>query len=231
MSRTHRLFQITQYLRQRKRVTAQQLADWLEVSQRTIYRDIQQLMLSGVPVNGEAGTGYWLESGFDFPPLMFTREELEALYIGMRMTMQCTDTRLAEAALSVLDKVDTQLPEGLRSELANNSLAMHFPIHNKEVMQTMEIMRNAIRKRRKLALEYLDEQGHSSQRTVRPLELAFWGKSWTLAGWCELREDFRHFRPDRVTAIQTLQDLFRPDESGKSLQDLYRQIESQCQQP
>lgn len=223
MSRTSRLFEITQYLRNRKKVTAVQLAEWLEVSPRTIYRDMQQLMISGVPINGEAGTGYWLEEGFDFPPLMFSKGELEALYIGMQMTIQCTDKHLAEAALNVLEKVEQQLPTQLSKEFKRSALNMHFPIHSPEIMGHMEIMRKAIHTQNKLSLEYAKETGQHSKRIVRPLELSFWGKSWTLTAWCELRNDFRNFRPDRVLTIKRSQHKF-VEEDGKSLEDYHRLV-------
>jgi len=226
MKSTDRLFQITQYLRSRRKVTAKQLSEWLEVSQRTIYRDMQKLLLSGVPINGEPGEGYWLEAGFDFPPLMFTAEELEALVTGLRLTMQCTDSRLKDAALTVLKKVEQSIPKSLLSKLENTPLDVPLPIHSKAVAKNIEVLRRAATAKVKVHIEYVDQMKTQTKRELRPLELNFWGKVWTVAAWCGLRQDFRNFRVDRIECVEVSNKKF-DDEDGKTLKDYYRSLAEQ----
>ena len=221
--KTIRLFQITQLLRHHRQITARQLAEQLEVSQRTIYRDIQHLQLSGVPINGEAGSGYWLEQSFDFPPLMFTEREVAALAFGMRLAMQTADRDLSNAARTVLDKVNDALPGPLRQELAASPLDMPFPTLNELQQQHFHQLRLAIRQKQKVQLHYQDEQQRSSDRKVRPLELSFWGKVWTVTSWCEKREDFRNFRIDRIECLKLLPQHFI-DEPGRRLADYHQQL-------
>ena len=226
MKSTDRLFQITQYLRSRRKVTAKQLSEWLEVSQRTIYRDMQKLLLSGVPVNGEPGEGYWLEEGFDFPPIMFTAEELEALVTGLRLTMQCTDSRLKDAALMVLKKVEQSIPKNMLNQLENTPLDVPLPIHSKAVAKNLEVLRRATTAKTKVSIDYADEQKSQTKRKLRPLELNFWGKVWTVAAWCELRQDFRNFRVDRISSVKMQDERFF-DEEGKMLKDYYNSLSKQ----
>ncbi len=226
MSKTVRLFQITQLLRSRKKMTAQVLADVLEVSARTIYRDIQQLLMSGVPINGEAGTGYWLLEGFDFPPLMFTEDELEALMIGMRLTMQCVDPQLQQAALTVLNKVENSVPERFKPRMQNTAMDMHVAVLDDESAVHFKLLRKAIRAAKKLTVHYSDANDHKTCRIIRPLELSYWGKVWTLSAWCELREGFREFRVDRIIALTEGVGYFSP-EVGKRLQDYYAELRNQ----
>ena len=221
--KTIRLFQITQLLRHQRLITARQLAEQLEVSQRTIYRDIQHLLLSGVPINGEAGSGYWLEQGFDFPPLMFTEREVAALAFGMRLAMQTADREISDAARTVLDKVNDALPRALRQEMAASPLDMPFPTLNELQQQHFHQLRLAIRQQQKVQLHYQDEQQRPSERRVRPLELSFWGKVWTVTTWCEKREDFRNFRVDRIERLQLL-SLHYVDEPGRRLADYHQQL-------
>lgn len=229
MAKTQRHFQIVQTLRSRKRVTAQQLAEALEVSVRTVYRDIQQLLLSGVPINGEPGTGYWLEAGFDFPPLMFTEEELEALVIGMRLTQQCTDKHLREAATTLLAKVEQGLPRRLVEALNSSALDVPYPLLLKDVDNIITLLRRAVARKQWVEFTYADEKGQPSERRVRPLELSFWGKVWTLTAWCELRGDFRNFRLDRIGQLSLTGQYFM-EEADKSLEAYYRllQAEGHC---
>jgi predicted DNA-binding transcriptional regulator YafY len=216
MRRADRLFQIVQFLRSRRLTTAQWLAERLQVSVRTIYRDIQDLSLSGVPLEGEAGVGYVLRQPMDLPPLMFEREEIEALLIGARMVKAWADPQLQRAAESALAKIHGVLPQALRDELNRNQMlapeTRPLPVH------WLGELRQAIRQRHKLLIRYRDENGESSQRHIRPLGLFFWGQVWTLCGWCELRDDFRNFRVDRV---QTLDDSGETFETvaGQRLED------------
>ena len=216
MRRADRLFQIVQFLRSRRLTTAQWLAERLQVSVRTIYRDIQDLSLSGVPLEGEAGVGYVLRHPMDLPPLMFEREEIEALLTGARMVKAWADPQLQRAAESALAKIHGILPQALRDELNRNQMlapeTRPLPLH------WLGELRQAIRQRHKLVIGYRDENGESSQRRIRPLGLFFWGQVWTLCGWCELRDDFRNFRVDRV---QTLDDSGETFETvaGQRLED------------
>ena len=221
--KTIRLFQVTQLLRQNKIITAQQLAEQLEVSRRTIYRDVQQLLLSGVPINGEAGTGYWLEPGFDFPPLMFTEEEVEALAFGMRLAMKTADKRISGAAQSVLHKVSESIPSRLRHNLTASPLDIPYATLTEEQQQAFQQLRQAIKKLEVVTLQYIDEKDQYTERGIWPLELSFWGKVWTVTAWCEKRKDFRNFRIDRISLLQPSGKYFR-QENGKTLQDYYHQL-------
>ncbi len=218
MRRADRLFQIIQILRRGGLTTAAQLACELEVSARTIYRDIQDLMGSGVPIEGEAGVGYLLADGYDLPPLMFTHDEIEALVLGARMVVCWGDDKLARAAEDILTKVDAILPSPLKQILDSTSLyapAFHPPDAEKAHLGAL---RQAIRDKHKIRLDYADAQNDVTQRILRPLCLAFMAPRWILAGWCELRHDFRNFRLDRIQRLDVLPETF-PDEPGKTLND------------
>ncbi len=225
MRRADRLFQIVQILRARRLTTAKFLAGRLQVSERTIYRDIQDLSLSGVPVMGEAGVGYALKRGYDLPPLMFEYDEVEALVIGARMVAAWGSTPLAQSAAQALEKIAAVLPEKRRDAIEKTRIFVPTFHVDPRLGQTFEIVRQAIRAQRVMHFAYQTEEGKASQRDVRPLALYFWGERWTLAAWCELRRDFRSFRLDRVSAIEQLEREFR-DEPGKSLQDFVRKLQA-----
>ncbi|MCQ4249021.1 YafY family transcriptional regulator [Pseudomonas stutzeri] len=216
MRRADRLFQIVQFLRSRRLTTAQWLAERLQVSVRTIYRDIQDLSLSGVPLEGEAGVGYVLRQPMDLPPLMFEREEIEALVVGARMVNAWADPDLQRAAESALAKIHSVLPTTLRDELNGNRL--FAPEVNTYPVHWLGQLRQAIRQRRKLQLGYRDESGQATLRRIWPLGLFFWGQTWTLCSWCELRNDFRNFRIDRVDSLAELDETFQTD-PGQRLED------------
>lgn len=208
MRRADRLFQIIQYLQGRRLVTARQLAERLNVSERTVYRDIQDLTLSGVPIEGEAGVGYVLRHGYHLPPLMFNPDEMEALTVGVRLVRAWTGGSLARAAEEALIKIEHALPPKLKSRLAKPRLfAPEFHAYAQYQFR-MDELRNAINARRKLALEYTREDGAASERVIRPLGLFFWGSVWTLAAWCELRVDYRSFRIDRIQKLTALDEHF-----------------------
>lgn len=201
-------------------VTAAALARDLEVSERTVYRDIRDLMLSGVPIEGEAGVGYTLRKGFDLPPLMFTASEIEALVLGARVVQSWGDPALGKAASDALARVEAALPEKLKANIERTPLfapAFHVPQH---VLARLSTIRAALEGQRKLQLGYSDAGGAITDRTVRPLGLFFWGAIWSLEGWCELRQDFRAFRLDRMQSVELLDDTF-VDEPGKTLADLF----------
>lgn len=222
MRRADRLFQIVQSLHHERVVTAAQLAEALEVSERTIYRDIQDLSLSGVPITGEAGQGYRLLRGFHLPPLMFSEEELQALLLGARMVRAWTDKGLARAAHSALQKIEHVVPDKLKPELERQDIIVpDFPMEGMAGEQ-MLIVRQAIKYRHKIRIAYTREDGQCSTRVVHPLGLFYWGKVWTLVGWCELRDNFRHFRLDRMQSIDELEQTFELIE-GRTLQDYLSQ--------
>jgi len=217
--RADRLFQIIQLLRRRRTVTtAAQIAGKLEVSERTVYRDIRDLMLAGTPIEGEAGVGYRIRPGYDLPPLMFDREEIQALVLGARIVRQFGDPALARASESILAKVASVLPKELEPILADTRLYVPSILSGGRSADGLAIAREALVARRRLRFRYANERGDASERTVRPLGVFFWGRTWTLAAWCEMRTAFRHFRLDRISA-PSIGDAF-DDEPGRTLRDL-----------
>ena len=223
MRRADRLFELVQRLRGRRRCTAEQLAGWLEVSVRTVYRDVADLQARGVPIDGEAGVGYVLRPGYTLPPLMFTAAEAQALVAAVRLAQPRLDVPMAAEAETALAKILAVLPADAR--VAAESLALFAPDAGigPEVREVLNTLRRAVLDRRKLRLRYADEAGRTSERVVRPLGCFFWGAVWTLAAWCELRQDFRSFRLDRMQAAEALDERFR-DEAGRTLADLLRAV-------
>ena len=220
MRRADRLFRIVDELRRRRRATrAAELAELLEVSARTIYRDMADLMASGVPVEGSAGVGYLLRPGYHMPPLMFDADEIEALVFGLRIIQSWTDPAMAEAAGRAVDRVRAAVPEALDRRIADLAL---FAPPRQSVGAEHRIdtgpYRRAIRDRHVLEILYEDEAAQRTERRVRPLALLFYGPKWLLAAWCELRQDFRSFRLDRIAAVQSIDERFRP-EPGRTLVD------------
>ena len=221
MRRADRLFEIVHHLRGRRLTTAAQLAQWLEVSERTIYRDIADLLASGIPIDGEAGVGYRLHPDFDLPPLMFSRNEIEALVIGARMVESWGGPGLAQGARSALAKIATALPQDKRATLESSRLFSPSFFISPQLGERMDAMRTAIDGRRRLELDYRDNEGKASRRCVHPLGLFFWGGAWTLGAWCELRTDFRSFRLDRIVNCVVQETQF-PDAPGRRLADYLR---------
>lgn len=227
MRRADRLFSLLMYLRRPRAVTARELARKLEVSERTVYRDIRDLSLSGVPVTGEAGVGYRLRPGFETPPIMFNKVELAALRLGARMVQSWADPELAKSAAAALAKIECALPEQ-DSDAPEQQVPIIVPdfFIPSAPKQHLRLARESLESRRKLKLHYTDVRGESSERTVRPLGLAYWGRTWTLAAWCELREDYRDFRIDRITSVVLTEDPI-PDDAGVSLANYLRTREAQ----
>jgi predicted DNA-binding transcriptional regulator YafY len=221
MRRADRLFEIIQLLRRMKLARARDLAEKLEVSERTIYRDIRDLMASGVPVEGEAGVGYMLRGGYDLPPLMFDKQEIEALVLGVRIVESWADAELAEAAGNVIAKVEAVIPERLRRHIAETALLAPPDHYTEPISIDPGDLRRAVNGRLKIRFRYRDLEDRRSERTVRPLALAFYGPVWLLASWCELRQDFRSFRLDRISDLAVLQETF-PPERGKTIQDFLK---------
>jgi predicted DNA-binding transcriptional regulator YafY len=219
MRRADRLFDVIQILRSAGRpVTAAALAAELEVTVRTIYRDIAALQASRVPIEGEAGVGYVLRRGFDLPPLMFTADEIEAIVIGARLTRRTGDPALQQAAERVLSKVTAILPEGLRAHVT----AAPFFVSGRgaPVPPAVDLadIRAAIHGCRKLRIEYVDEKGARTRRTIWPIAVAYYVDATLVAAWCELRGDYRHFRTDRIAAAALLDERF-PTDGGRLMAD------------
>lgn len=224
MRRADRLFQIVQQLRGGRLVTAKRLAERLEVSERTIYRDIADLQSTGVPIDGEAGIGYIMREGFDLPPLMFTHEEIVALVTGARMVRAWGGASMARAAEEALIKISSVLPETERARV--NRVPVHAPVFqmSAEDRDNIDRLEDAVEKRQVIRFDYQDANAKTSSRDAEPLGLWFWGGTWTLVAWCQLRQDFRVFRIDRISNMTLTQTLYRP-EPGKTLRDFYRQQE------
>ena len=221
MRRADRLFQIVQLIRSRRLTTAAQLSERLEISQRSVYRDIAALQAQGVPIEGEAGVGYRMRRGFELPPLMFTVREAEALVASVRVAQSRIDTELAARAEDALAKILGALPAAERIAAETLSIyAMSVGPDNATRLRLAQL-RQATDAKFKIGLEYLDLKDATSRRVVRPLACFYWGEVWTLAAWCEQREDFRNFRVDRIRTLDVLDERFR-DEPGRSLADLFR---------
>lgn len=224
MRRADRLFQIVQYVRGGRLVTARGLADRLEVSERTIYRDIAHLQASGVPIDGEAGVGYVLRQGFELPPLMFSRDEVVALVAGARLIRAWGGAGMARAAEEALIKIGAVLPEAERRRADEVQVHAMAPEMTDALRARIDEIERAVDRRSRIAITYRDAGDRGTERVVRPLGLWFWGKVWTLVGWCELRDDFRMFRLDRIAGLRIADPPFRP-ERGKTLADFYRRME------
>src|SRR5215469_13718110 len=212
MRRADRLFLIINALRGRRTaLQARQLAETLGVSLRTVYRDVADLQLSGVPIEGEAGVGYVLRKGSDIPPLMFTADELESLVVGTRFVRAFAGEKLAAGAQAALMKIEAVLPPELRER--SRRTRIYAPIWRDEesvaFAARIDQLHAAIESQHVLHLHYRDEVGRESERDVEPLCLAFWGGKWTLGTWCRLRRDFRNFRPDRIAQMDETGEVFQ----------------------
>jgi predicted DNA-binding transcriptional regulator YafY len=216
MRRADRLFQLVHTLRTRRFATGSELARALGVSKRTVYRDVSDLIGSGVPIRGEAGVGYRLDRGFELPPLTFTTEELEGLALGARFVAAWGDRDLAAAVGSAMTKIESVIPEALRRVLLEAPLFTPGFDRAAAMSRHVGTLRRAISERRLVHFAYTKEDGTGSVRDVRPLGLYFWGNRWTLASWCELRGDYRSFRPDRMDELVLLDRSYDPAE-GPSL--------------
>ena len=220
MRRADRLFQILQYLRGGRLVTAAQLAERLEVTPRTIYRDIAHLIGSGVPIDGEAGVGYLMRDGYDLPPLMFSHDEIVALVSAARLLQAWGGTKMAGAATEALVKIDAVLPDDVRVRSGQVHVhAFELKYGQQDWREYLDQIENAAEEGRRLQLSYADAEGRATERIIRPLGVWFWGKVWTAIAWCELREGFRMFRLDRIAGLVDA-GRFKP-EKGKTLKDFY----------
>jgi predicted DNA-binding transcriptional regulator YafY len=189
-------------------VTGQAMAEELEVSLRTLYRDIADLVTDGVPIRGEAGIGYVLGEGYDLPPLMFTADELEAVMLGLRWVAKRGDKDLSRAALDSVAKIGTVLPERLRPFLFDAGLLV--PPSYTAFPDSVDVseFRRAIREQRKAAISYRDENAAQTERTIWPIAIAYFDAQRLIVSWCELRQDFRSFRTDRMLKAEVLRDKY-----------------------
>jgi len=216
MNKTERMFEIIQILRSHTRsVTAEQLATELEVSVRTIYRDIQALQSMQTPIDGEAGVGYLMRSGYDLPPINFSANELEAIVVGLNLLTRTGDRSLQKAAKSVSNKIESA--RGKMDSLVVSGWGVEIP---EEV--DIEIFRAAIRSEQKLRIQYRDDQGNETRRRILPVAIVYYIEVVVLAAWCELRKDFRHFRVDRITQCEVVNQFFRT--RGETLRQQWRSI-------
>lgn len=220
MRRTDRLFELIQILRDGRLHTARDMAERLEVSVRTLWRDMATLIASGLPIEGERGVGYILREPVTLPPLTLTPDEVQALTLGLQLVTRGADPSLTRAAESLLGKVTAVLPArlvdgmGLETWVFPGAEAMAAARH-------LPALRRAIRLRERVVIGYVDGDGVPSDRPVRPLVLEFWGRVWTLATWCEARAGFRSFRVDRIETLHPTGETF-PDEPGTTLADWRR---------
>jgi predicted DNA-binding transcriptional regulator YafY len=211
-------------------VTAATLAERLEVSERTVYRDIADLISSGVPIQGEAGVGYRLERGFELPPLMFTEAEIEAVVLGTRMVAAVSDRELARAANDTLTKIRAVVTPKLLAHLDDTKLyGLSFGAHD-AITKDLGQLRHAVRNFNHARFDYEDAKGNATERVVRPLGLSYVGHAWLLTGWCELRTSFRNFRLDRMKRLVVLPTTFVP-EPGKRFEDFLASMEGELGAP
>jgi predicted DNA-binding transcriptional regulator YafY len=224
VARSQRLLELIQVLRRHRRpVSGQTLSDELGVSLRTVYRDIQTLIGQGASIDGEAGVGYVLRPGFVLPPLMFSDEEIEALVLGSRWVARRTDEPLARAAANAIAKIAAVLPDDLRDSIEGNGLLAGPGPEPEPTPIDLAPIRQAIRTERKLVLHYADAKGGRTKRTVWPVALGFFDRVRVLAAWCELRQDYRHFRTDRIVTLR-LTDKRYPRRRHAMMQE-WRKIE------
>lgn len=218
LRRTDRLYEMIQILRDGRLHRAQDMADQLGVAVRTVYRDMETLMTSGVPVIGERGLGYAMTAPITLPPLNLTLVELEALHLGLAVVGQKGDTELRDAARSLSSKIDAVLPEDRSAPPTGWGFAT-YPFKDAAAgFSWLPTLRAAIRARQKLQIDYQTLAGEISTRIIRPLKMEYWGRLWTCTAWCEFRQNFRVYRIDRMTRVALLPSLF-VEEQGKTLVD------------
>lgn len=218
MRRGDRLFDIIQTLRVAKGpMTAAALAEKLEVTARTVYRDIATLQARRVPIEGAAGIGYLFRRGFDLPPLMFTADEIDAIAVGARMVRRLRDPGLQDAADSVLAKIATILPDPLRDGVVSAPFFVSEGSAQTPEGIDLSDVRYAIRETRKLRITYADASGQRTNRTIWPIAMAYYTDVTIIGAWCELRTDYRHFRVERIVTSTLLEENF-PTGGGKLME-------------
>ena len=219
MRKAERLNEIVHYLRRmHQAITADTLADTFEVSSRTIYRDIQDLINAGTPITGEAGVGYIINKQYHLPPIMFDADEIEAIALGISMVSNWTDEAFAQKAKSAYCKIQATLTAPMLHELTQISTFSAPSRYKIPWKVNFTEVRECIRRKKYVNFTYCDLDDHQTERTIRPLALISFSPVWLLGGWCELRQDFRNFRLDRIKHFTQLNSCFR-DEKGKTLVD------------
>jgi len=209
MRRTERLFQIIQILRStRSPITGRELAEELEISIRTLYRDMAELTAQRIPITGEAGMGYVLDNGYDMPPLMLTADELEAAALGAAWVASEADPSLARAARDLVSKLSEAIPNELRPIVLDASSKPIVTRSKVSVRFDPALLRHAIRERYRLELAYTDGNGETTQRIVWPLLIAFLDRSRYLVAWCETKNDYRHFKTERVQELKVKSEKY-----------------------
>ncbi|MXN51327.1 HTH domain-containing protein [Shinella sp. AETb1-6] len=215
MRKASRLFEIIQILRlARLPVTAAEIAARLEVTVRSIYRDIAALQAMRVPVEGERGIGYILRPGFDLPPLMFSIEETEAIVLALALLERTGDTELKAAAGRVADKIAGAVPPPLRHTLSARALHAWGSVPRQPEGIDLATVRRAIRDEEKLSIDYRDEYARATERIIRPIALIYYSETANIVAWCELRQAIRNFRADRVKACERTGAYFRSEGDG-----------------
>ena len=212
MRRADRLFQLVLILQDGKVRTARYIAEKLEVSERTIYRDISDLMGSGIPIDGEAGVGYLLRDEYQLPPLMFTPDELKAIALGASMVTAWADKALGSVTKTAMRKIESILPPKLKKEIDLQEIVVPAWQLNEEASRNLGLLRQAIKDNVKIRCSYKSIKGEVTERTIWPFLLFFWGNKWTLGAWCEKRQAFRSFRIDLMSALALLDPPFEEDE-------------------
>ncbi|WP_370166851.1 helix-turn-helix transcriptional regulator [Marisediminitalea sp.] len=227
MRKAERLNEIVHHLRRmHQAVTADTLAALFEVSPRTIYRDIQDLMDSGIPITGEAGVGYVIDKHYHLPPIMFDADEIEAIALGIGMVSNWTDAAFARKAKSAYEKIQATLTAPMIHELTQISTFSAPSRYKIPWKVNFTEVRECIRRKQFVTFSYLDLSDQVTERTIRPLALISFSPIWLLAGWCEMRQNFRNFRLDRISDFSVSPQRFR-DEKGKALSD-YLKEQDEC---
>ena len=227
MRKAERLNEIVHHLRRmHQAVTAETLAALFEVSPRTIYRDIQDLMDSGIPITGEAGVGYVIDKHYHLPPIMFDADEIEAIALGISMVSNWTDDAFARKAKSAYEKIQATLTAPMIHELTQISTFSAPSRYKIPWKVNFTEVRECIRRKQFVTFSYLDLSDQVTERTIRPLALISFSPIWLLAGWCEMRQNFRNFRLDRISDFSVSPQRFR-DEKGKALSD-YLKEQDEC---
>ena len=211
MRKADRLFQLTNIIRTKQPITAERIAEELGVSVRTVYRYIDDLSATGIPVYGTTGIGYQLHEKFELPPLNLTEMELDALVLGVRMVSSWTSDPLSESACSLESKIQAVLPNRLTDKYVRAAYAPNL-LSRKEDRLNWGLIHNAIKDSNSVSITYRSLQGEVTTRVIFPLGLFYWGGKWTVGSWCTLREEFRDFRLDRIVKIEVRSEKYHRDE-------------------
>lgn len=230
MRKADRLFQVVNLIRTHQPITAQRLAQRLGVSTRTIYRYVDDLSLSGIPIYGEAGVGYALDEHFELPPLALNRDELDALLLGVELLSRTVGDEMADAARSLLSKIQAVVPEHALDPQSAPVRAFVSPF-TPEQLRHWDSLRRAIGEQAAVRIDYLSLDDRASQRVIFPLGLFYWVGKWTVGAWCVLRGEYRDFRVDRIRNLARLADA-PPAPEGLSLASYmrHRSCEAQLQE-